>query len=127
MAKVTKTQLKQMAEELLAIQPVVERSRHLESEIKDAMRRLSMDEVEVAQQGRIFISVSERMTVAPKLARDVLGLDLAGKVIKVKESVSNILVKAFFEAGEITDTQMGELRERAKKTTVVNLHIRPLK
>lgn len=127
MAKVTKTQLRQMIEELLTIQPVIERSRHLETEIKNAMRRLSLDEVEVAQQGRVFISTSERMTVAPKLARDVLGLDLAGKVIKVKESVSNILVKAFFEAGEITGAQMDELRKKAQKTTVVNLHIRPLK
>lgn len=126
MANVTKTQLKQMTEELLTIQPVVERSRHLETEIKNAMRRLDMDEVEV-EKGRVFISASDRMTVVPKLARDVLGLDLASKVIKVKESVSNILVKAFFEAGEITSAQMAELREKAQKTTVVNLHVRPLK
>lgn len=126
MTKPTKTQTVQMIDELLSLQPVVERYKFLEGEIKAAMRMLEMSEVET-RKGRVFISVSERMTVSPALARNLLGLDLAGKIIKTRESVSNKLLVAFHEVGDISEAQMDELRQKAKKTVVTNLHVRPLK
>lgn len=126
MTKPTKAQTVQMIDELLSLQPVVERYRLLETDIKAAMRMLEMAEVET-RSGRVFISVSERMAIEPKIVRDVLGLDLAGKIIKVKESVSNKLLVAFREVGDISEAQMDELRKKAKKTVVTNLHVRPLK
>lgn len=126
MARYSKTKTQQMVEELLTIQPVFERYRHLEKELKTALVKLKLDEIET-DKGRVFISTSERMVLDPAIARSELGNDLAKKIIKVTESVSNPLLKAFHSVGEITDTQMEKLRKRAEKKRVVSLHVRPLK
>lgn len=126
MPKSTKTNVKQMVEELLAIQTVVERYHHLQKNIKAAMEQLNLNEVEV-DAGRVVISTAERMTIDPTIARRVLGDALANKVIKVKEVVSSRFVKAFAEVGDISEAQLYDLQGRAEKKTVVRLHIRPLK
>lgn len=122
----TKTQTREMAAELLELRPAVERYQELEQAIKRSMKRLKMDKIEM-DQGRVFISVSEKMTLEPAAARTVLGPDLAQKVIKTTEKVSNALLKALAEMGDISDEQLAELREKAKKSEVVSLYVRPLK
>jgi hypothetical protein len=115
-----------MAEELLAIQPVAEHYAEMEKQLKGAMVDLAMPEIVVAGKGRVFISTSERTTITPDLARQVLGA-LANKVIEVKESVSNKLVEALVKMGEIDKSTQEQLQAGAIKTPVTALYVRPLK
>jgi Holliday junction resolvasome RuvABC endonuclease subunit len=123
--KVTKGQARQMAEELLAIKAVADRYSELEKQLKAAMCELKMQEIAVEGKGRVFIAVSERVTIAPDFARDVLGA-LANKLIEVKESVSNKLLEALVRTGDITGDQQEQLMAGAKKADVVSLYVRPL-
>jgi hypothetical protein len=125
-AKLTKGEARRMAEELLAIQAVAKRYAELEKDLKDAMVALEMEEIAVPGQGRVFVSLSERVSVAPELARDVLGA-LANKIIEIKESVSNSLLSALVATGDIERGQHEQLLAGAKKQRVVNLYVRPLK
>jgi hypothetical protein len=125
MPKTTKSQAHQMAEELITLKPIVDRYRQLEAELKGAFKALMLEEIET-RQGRVFASVVERMTVPPSAVRHVLGDALASKIIQQKESVPNKLLATFFEVGDITDGQMNDLRNQAKKRAVISLHIRPL-
>jgi len=126
MAKNTKSRTKHMAEELLSIQPIADRYKELEKELKEAMVELEMEEIDVAGQGRVFISRSERVSIAPDLARDVLGA-VANKIIEVRESVSNRLLSALVETGDISGEENEQLLAGAKKRAVTNLYVRPLK
>ncbi len=126
MTKVTKAQTRQMAEELISLQPMAERYKRLEKDLKAAMMTLEMDEIPVEGKGRVFISTSERISIAPDLARDVLGA-VADKIIEVKESVSNKLLEALVKMGDISGDQQEQLIAGAKKTDVVSLYVRPLK
>jgi hypothetical protein len=126
MGKPTKSQVKQMAEELLSIKVVSDRYAYLEKRLKAAMVELEMEEIPIRGQGRVFISTSERVTFAPDLARDVLGA-LAEKVIEVKESVSNKLVEALVKTGDIGQAEHEQLLAGAKKSDRVSLYVRPLK
>ena len=65
-------------------------------------------------------------TITPEMAREILGTDFAAKLIQVKESVPNNLIKAFVEVGEISDQDRERLLEMAQRTQVVSLHVRPL-
>lgn len=125
-AKITKSQALQMAEELVTLQPMVERYKVLEAELKTTMQHLELDGIET-RTGRIKMSVTERMTISPATARHVLGEEMARKVIQVKETVSSRLLKTFHEVGDVTAGQMDDLNGQAKKSTVIRLHIRPLK
>lgn len=118
--------LEQMAEELLALRPKVERYEKLQRDLKQSMHDLGVKEVVIADQGRVYISVSERTTVDPDLARAALGDDLAAKVFKTKIAVCNTLLAALAEMGDISDVQMGQILDYAEKRDVINLHIRPL-
>jgi hypothetical protein len=126
MAKLTKSQVRQMAEELLSNKSVADRYAYLEKRVKAAMVELEMPEIEVKGKGRVFISTSERVNFTPDLARDVLG-SLAEKVIEIKESVSNKLVEALVKIGDIGQTEHEQLLAGAKKTDVISLYVRPLK
>jgi polyhydroxyalkanoate synthesis regulator phasin len=126
MAKLNKSQARLMAEELLSLKPLADRYHELEKQLKEAMAELEMPEVEVKGVGRVFIAVSQRISVSPELARDVLGA-LANKIIEVKESVSNRLVDALVATGDISEDQHGQLVAGAKKTNVTSLYVRPLK
>lgn len=125
MAKVTKTQARQMAEELLCIRSVYDRYLALEKELKEAMVELEMEEIKLRQYGRVFISRSERISIAPDFARDVLGA-VANKIIEIKESVSNKLLEALVKTGDISGDQQEQLIAGAKKTPVTSLYVRPL-
>lgn len=125
MPKLTKSQSKQMAEELITLQPMLERYKQLEAELKVAVQYLKIEEIKT-RTGRVLASISERLTVSPIAARSVLGEELAKKVIRVKKTVSNPVLKTFHEVGDITDDQMICLRKSAEKKIVVSLHIRPL-
>jgi hypothetical protein len=126
MGKPTKSQVKQMAEELLSIKSVADRYSYLEKRLKSAMIELEMEEIPIRGKGRVFISTSERVTFTPDLARDVLG-SLAEKVIEVKESVSNKLVDALVKIGDIGQAEHEQLLAGAKKSDRVSLYVRPLK
>lgn len=126
MAKPTVSQTKQMVEELLNLQAAFERYKDLEKQVKANMVALKYKEFEIAGAGRVFISESERVTISPALARDILDA-LADKVIQVKESVSNSLIKAFVEVGDIDEGQRQRLLDEAEKTPIVSLYVRPLK
>lgn len=126
MARPTKGQVKTAIEELLRLQPLVDRFEELDQFVRQGMVELGMVEV-VCDAGRVFVSASERMTIAPDLARNVLGEEMAEKIIRRKETVANPLLAALHELGEVTDGQMDDLREKAEKRTVISLHIRPLK
>jgi hypothetical protein len=125
MAKPNKSQTKQMAEELLSLKSQADRYAYLEKRLKSAMVELEMEEILIRGKGRVFISTSERVTFTPALARAVLG-SLAEKVIEVKESVKNDLVKALIKTGDISEEAFERLDEGAKKTPRVNLYVRPL-
>jgi hypothetical protein len=125
-AKVTKAETRRMAEELISLQAMAERYKALEKDLKEAMVTLQMNEVLVEGKGRVFVSVSERLSIAPELARDVLGA-LASKIIEVKESVSNKLLEALVKTGDIRAEQQEQLIAGAKKTDVTSLYVRPLK
>lgn len=117
--------VKQLVEELLSLKPMADRYKELEAQVKDGMQTIKWAEVE-SDKGRVFISESERITVTPEIAREILGTDFAAKIIQVKESVPNNLIKAFVEVGEINEKQRDELMSLAQRTQVVNLHVRPL-
>lgn len=126
MARVTKSQTEQLAEELISIKPIADRYKEIEKELKERMVTLKMDEIKVAGHGRVFISSSERISIAPDLARDVLGT-LANKIIEIKESVSNRLLQALVDTGDISGDEHEQLLAGAKKTNAVSLYVRPLK
>lgn len=123
--KYTAGVVKQLVEELLNLKPMADRYKELETQVKDGMQAIKWHEVE-SDKGRVFISESERITVTPEMVREILGTDFAAKVIQVKESVPNNLIKAFVEVGEIDEKQRDELMKLAQRTQVVNLHVRPL-
>lgn len=123
--KTTAKSLRALTEELLDLQAAVERYRELEALLKDGLQELGYTEM-VTDRGRVFISISERVTVSPALARDVLG-PLAEKVIVKKESVPNDVLKGFVKAGLISKPDRERLLFEAEKTQVVSLHVRPLK
>lgn len=126
MAKITKSQTRQMAEELLSIKSVADRYKEIEKELKGAMVALDMKEIEVPGSGRVFVSTSERVSVSPALARDVLGA-MANKIIEVKESVSNRLLSALVATGDISGDEHEQLLAGADKRAVTSLYVRPLK
>lgn len=116
-----------MVEELLNIQAVYERYRELEQCIKQGMVELKFSELEIAGKGRVFISQSERVTVSPALAREVLDEALANMLIQITESVPNDLIKALVQVGKISQAQREALLAGAERTPVVSLYVRPLK
>jgi hypothetical protein len=126
MARVTKAQTRQMAEELLSIKAMADRYKDLEKQLKTAMVTLKMDEIEIQGHGRVFVSTSQRISIAPGLARDVLGA-VANKIIEIKESVSNRLLEALVTTGDISGDENEQLLAGAKKTDVISLYVRPLK
>lgn len=125
--KLTASAVRKMVEELFDTQAAYERYQELERDIKDGMAALKYNELEIAGRGRVLISLSEQVTVPTEVALDVLGHDLASKVIVVKRAVSNDIVKAFVQAGEISEAQREQLLSRAQKLPRVALHVRPLK
>lgn len=127
MAKTTVKELKKMAEELLSLAPLAERYEELKKAVRDGLVEVKYKELEVKGRGRVFISQSERMTVSPELAADILGPELAEKVTVIKKSVPNGILGAFFSTGQISEAKWQELNAQAAKTPVINLHIRPLK
>lgn len=123
--KYTIAAVKQMVEELLHLRPSVDRYSELEKQVKEGLQSLNWNEVE-CDKGRVFISTTERVSVSPALLRDVLGEPLAGKIIQTKESVPNNVLKAFVDIGEISQEQRDHILDRADKTPVVTLYVRPL-
>lgn len=126
MAKITKSQTRQLAEELLSIKSVADRYKEIEKELKERMVTLDMKEIEIPGQGRVFVSSSERVSVPPDLARDVLGA-VANKIIEIKESVSNRLLSALVETGDISGDEHEQLLAGADRRAVTSLYVRPLK
>ena len=124
--KITASAVKAMTEELLNIQVFYERYQELEQAIKAGLVELKYTEMETGK-GRVFISTAERVTVPVEVAIRELGEDLATSVIVVKKSVNNDIIKAFVQAGKISEAQREKLLAGAQKTSVVNLHVRPLK
>lgn len=126
MGRLTASQLRQMVEELLTLAPIYERYRELEKEVKAGLVRLSWNELDVPGKGRVFISQSERVTISPELAIEVLGEEMARRVTVIKKSVPNSVIKAFVEAGEISEEERRRLLEQADKSPIINLYVRPL-
>lgn len=125
--KPTAVQLRQKVEELLTIKDVSDRYTELKDQIKTDMVALKWDNVDIPGKGNVFISPSIKREYPIALAEDVLGTELASKVIQVKRSVSSEILAAFIKAGEITEAQVKLLEERCEKKSVVALNIRPLK
>lgn len=125
--KITASAARKLVEELFDIQTVYERYQELEKQIKECLVALKYNELEIPGRGRVLVSQSEQVTVPTEVALDVLGQDLANKVIVVKRSVSNDIVKAFVQAGEISEAQRAQLLARAQKSPRVSLYVRPLK
>lgn len=126
MAKPTKAQTRQLAEELLNIRCIYERYRAVEKQLKAAMVELGLEEIKIQHSGRVFISTSEVTSIDPDFARDMLGT-LANKIIVVSESVSNRLLDALVETGDIDADHEAQLMAGAKKTSRISLYVRPLK
>lgn len=126
MAKPTIRQVQDQVGQLLRLAPIKDWCSSLEKEVKRGMSELELKEVSVKGLGRVFITETERTTVTPELARKILG-DLAPKVIEVKEVVSNDLIKALVQMGDITSEQREQLLAEAEKKPTVSLYIRPLK
>jgi hypothetical protein len=125
--RLTKTRMRTLAEELLNIRSIYDRYRVVEKELKEGMAQLGMlKPIEIEGRGNVFISQFEMTSYEPDLARSVLGEELAGKVIEVKESVKNDLVKALVKTGDISEEAFKRLDEGAKKTPRINLYVRPL-
>lgn len=127
MAKPTVAQTKQMVEELLNLRSAYERYQKLEKQVKHNLVMLKYNEINVPGQGRVFISESERVTIPVQVALDILGQDLAGKIIQVKKSVSKRLFDAFVEAGEIDPATANAVMDRSEHKNNVSLYVRPLK
>lgn len=124
--KMTVKTIRAMVEELLDIQAAHERYQELEQKVKTGLVELKHTEVIIPDRGRVFISTSERVTVSPDLAKEVLG-PIAPQVIRIKETVPNELLKAFVEVGDIKPDERERLMAGAEKQTVISLHVRPLK
>jgi hypothetical protein len=125
--KPTVAQLKQKVEELLTIKDVADRYAELKEQIKADMVALNWKEVDIPGKGNVFISPSTKNEYSTALAEDVLGVELASKIIQVKRAVSSEILAAFIKAGEITEAQADLLEKRCEKKAVVALNIRPLK
>lgn len=125
--KITASAARKMVEELFDTQAAYERYKELETQIKEALVALRYNELEIAGRGRVLISQSEQVTVPTEVALDVLGQELANKVIVTKRSVSNDIIKAFVLAGEISEDQRQRLLNGAQKSPRVSLYVRPLK
>jgi hypothetical protein len=125
MAKITKSDLQEMAAELISLRDSVDRYKELEKLIKENLVRFK-EQVITTDNGRVFLSQSTRVSVPVDLATDTLGYELAGKVTVVKKSVSNKLVDAFKEAGEISEEEYEHLMEFAEREEVTSLYVRPL-
>lgn len=126
MGRVTVKKLKRQATELLKLQPLFEEYQRLQGELKAGLVKIGYKELEV-DEGRVFIAQSERVTVSPELAREVLSPLLAEKVIRTTETVPNQLLKAMVEIGDISEAERDKLLQGATRSEVVNLYIRPLK
>lgn len=125
--KITASAARKMVEELFDIQAAYERYQELEKQIKEALVALKYNELEIAGRGRVLISQSEQVTVPTEVALDVLGQELASKVIVTRRSVSNDIIKAFVLAGEISEAQREQLLSKAQRLPRVSLYVRPLK
>jgi hypothetical protein len=125
--KIAASTVKAWVEELINIQVFHERYQELEKLIKDGLVELKFTEMEIPGKGRVLISQSEQVTVPVEVATDVLGWDLASKVIVTRKSVSNEIIKAFVQAGEISEAQREQLLARSEKKPKVSLYVRPLK
>lgn len=123
----TVARLNKMVTELLSLKASADRYGELKEQIKADMVALKWPEVNLAGQGRVFISPSERLEYPAKLVEDVLGVKKAQKVIQVKRFVSNEILAAFIKAEEISAEDAAKLDKGAIRTPVVSLNIRPLK
>lgn len=126
MARTTISQLRQMVEELLSLAPLAERYRELEKAVKAGLVEVKYKDLDIPGKGRVFISQSERVTISPELAIEVLGEEMARRVTVIKKSVPNSVIKAFVEAGEISEEERRRLLEQADKSPIINLYVRPL-
>lgn len=126
MPKLTRKALKQKAEELVRLKPLVEQYKKLEQELKAGLHQLGLDNVEVTN-GQVKISTATLLTISPELATDVLGTHRANKIIQIKKSVPNSILKAFVKADEISNQEWSQLQQNGQKKTIIRLHVRPLK
>lgn len=125
MAKLSKAHIKTLVGHLLVLKPLVDHYQELEREIKSRLVEADYAEIEVDGRGRVFISKSERVTISPEMARQVLG-KMAEGVIEVRESVPSARIAALVESGLISDELHERLLAGAERREVVNLYIRPL-
>jgi hypothetical protein len=126
MARVTAKQLREKATQIILLKAAYDQYKALEDELKTGMLEINFKEIDLGEAGRVFVSTSERITVSPELALETLGPKLAAKIIQIKKSVPNNLIKAFFEVGDICEGQRDDLLAKAEKTSVTSLYVRPL-
>lgn len=115
-----------MVEELLSLNPLYKRYEKLKDQVKAGLQQFKLTEYDIEGLGMVEIQNSDRLTVPPEIARQILG-DLAKKVIEVEEKVSNELLKACVKMGDINEEQRQALLEGANKTPIVSLTIKPAK
>lgn len=126
-SKPTVRALKEKVSELLILQQHHERYKALEQEVKQDMLALNHRDIDIGEAGRVFIAETERVSFAPETVIDILGEQLAEKMIVIKRTVSNDILKAFYAAGEISEANQQLLMKRADRKPVINLYVRPLK
>lgn len=129
MAKPTLTALKQDVRRLLELRAAKEEYEALEAAVKAQMVKLGRVGEEKAVEtdnGRVFVAATVKTAIPVPLASEILGIELATKVIQVKTSVSNDQVKALVKAQLISPEQAAQLDAGATKTPGVSIYVRPL-
>jgi hypothetical protein len=125
MSKLTKVQCERLVDEIIDLQEQVDRYKEIQGLLKENLPRFK-DQAVVTEKGRAFMTVSEQITIPPEAADEVLGPELASKVVVVKRSVSNKQVEAFLAAGDIEEVAHVQLLAQAKRKPRVSLYVRPL-
>lgn len=124
MPKLTKAQCELLVDEIIHLQEVVDRYKEIQNLLKENLPRFK-DQAVATDKGRAFVVTSKRIVIPAEAADEVLGLDLASKVIK--RSVSNKQVEALVTTGDIQESSYAQLLARAEHKSVASLYVRPLK
>jgi len=122
----TVKQLKQQAEELLKLAPMVERYNQLQTQIKAGLIELSWMELNTPA-GSISISTTTELIIPLDVAQKALGRERAKQIsiTRTQTTVSTKITKAFVDEDQITPDEWNEIKRQSETKTITRLHIRP--
>jgi len=122
----TVKELKQQAEELFQLAPMVERYNQLQTQIESGLIELSWQELNTPA-GDISISTTTELIIPLDVAQKALGRDRAKKIsiTRTETTISTKIAKAFVAEDQITPDEWNEIKRQSEIKTITRLHLRP--